>query len=69
MFTNIPLSFIAKGGKLMRPTLNEILWCYQTLLDADIQEFLPQGVIETIQKEFQYRLLERKLNLITKEEN
>ena len=36
MFTNIPLSFIAKGGKLMRPTLNEILWCYQTLLDADI---------------------------------
>ena len=53
----------------MRPTLNEILWCYQTLLDADIQEFVPQGVIETIQKEFQYRLLERKLNLITKEEN
>ena len=53
----------------MKPSLNEILWCYTTLLDSEIQEFVPQGVIEVIEKEFQYRLLERKLNLITKEEN
>ena len=59
----------SRGGKLMKPSSNEILWCYKTLLDEDIKEFLPQGVIEVIEKEFQYRLLERKLNLITKEEN
>ena len=53
----------------MKPSSNEILWCYKTLLAEDIKEFLPQGVIEVIEKEFQYRLLERKLNLITKKEN
>ena len=54
----------------MRPTLNEILWCYQNILDLDgINEFIPEGVLKTLEKEYQYKLLERKLNLITKDEN